>query len=241
MLFAVFAVYVAIIACVPSQEPELVGPARSIGSLPRTQRRTVLVAMFLYAALGIFVAAEPFAEGLIHTGVELVIDEFLLVQWLAPFASEAPEFLVAGILAFRGRATVAMGALISSKVNQWTLLLGGLPIAYSASTGGLDSLPLDARQQQEVWLTAAQSVFAVAVLASLTLGRWEAAGLFGLFAVQFVLPIDEVRWVITGAYIVIAIAIVLLGRSEVRPLFRGARAEIRELSKRPAKESSTTS
>ena len=70
-------------ARVPSEEPELIGPARLIGSLPRTQRRITLVALFVYAAVAILAAAEPFAEGLIHSGTQLGIDEFLLVQWLA--------------------------------------------------------------------------------------------------------------------------------------------------------------
>ena len=229
VLTGIFVVYVMIIARLESEEPELVGPARAIGALPRAQRRVVLIAMFVFAALGIFLSAEPFAEGLIETGVELGIDEFLLVQWLAPLASEAPEFLVAGILAYRGRATVAMGALLSSKVNQWTLLLGGLPVAFSASAGGLEALPLDDRQQQEVWLTAAQSAFAVAVLASLSLNRWEAGGLLGLFLVQFFVPFDGVRLVMTYVYLGLAVLIFFLNRHDVRALFTSARTELREL------------
>lgn len=229
VLTSIFVLYVLIIARLESEEPELVGPARSIGALPRTQRRVVLIGMFVFAALGIFLSAEPFAEGLIETGVELGIDEFLLVQWLAPLASESPEFLVAGILAYRGRATVAMGALLSSKVNQWTLLLGGLPVAFSASSGGIEALPLDARQQQEVWLTAAQSAFAVAVLVSLSLNRKEAAALLGLFLVQFFVPFDGVRLVMTYVYLTLAVLIFILNRYDVRVLFSSARAEWREL------------
>ena len=230
VLGAIFVVYVAIIARSESEEPELVGPARTIGSLPRRQRRIVLVAMFVCAAGGILASAEPFAEGLIETGTELGIDEFLLVQWLAPLASEAPEFLVAGILAFRGRATVAMGALLSSKVNQWTLLLGGLPIAFSLSSGEFASLPLDGRQQLEVWLTAAQSAFAVAVILSLSISYREAAGLFGLFMLQFLIPVDGVRTAITIGYLVLAVWLVVSGRRELFALFRNARDEVREQS-----------
>lgn len=230
VLTSIFVLYVLVIARLESEEPELVGPARAIGGLPRTQRRLVLIGMFLFAALGIFLSAEPFAEGLIHTGVELGIDEFLLVQWLAPLASEAPEFLVAGILAYRGRATVAMGALLSSKVNQWTLLLGGLPVAFSASSGGLEALPLDARQQQEVWLTAAQSAFAVAVLVSLSLSRTEALGLLGLFLVQFFVPVDGIREAMTYVYLALALLIFILNRRDIRALFSSARAELRELA-----------
>src|SRR5207237_202423 len=82
------------------------------------------------------------------------------------------------------RAGAGMGALISSKVNQWTLLIGGLPLAYALSRGGVHALPLDARQVEELLLTAAQSLFAVAVIASLSISIREALTLLVLFLVQ---------------------------------------------------------
>ena len=114
------------------------------------------------------------------------MDEFLLVQWLAPLASEAPEFLVAALLALRGKATSSLGLLLSSKVNQWSLLVGSLPIAYSVGAGRLVALPLDDRQVAEVLLTAAQSVFGLGVLANMSLSLWESALLAGLFTAQLV-------------------------------------------------------
>ena len=149
------------------------------------------------------------------------------MQWLAPFASEAPEFLVAGILAFRGRAVVGMAALLSSKVNQWTLLLGGLPIAFALSGDTLDGLPLDTRQREEVFLTAAQSLFAVAILVSLSLSRTEVAGLFGLFALQFLIPISEVRLAIAILYVVLALALLWRQRQHLRSSLRTACALLR--------------
>jgi cation:H+ antiporter len=235
ILAALFIGYVYIIARAPTEEPELIGPARTIGMLPKVQRRTTNVVLLLYAATAIFASAEPFADGLVHSGVQLGIDEFLLVQWLAPLASEAPEFLFAGILAYRGRAGVAMGALLSSKVNQWTLLIGGLPIAYAISSGGLHSLPLDDRQVEEVLLTAGQSAFAVAILVSLTINRWEAIFLFGLFIVQFVIPNESIRMIIAGVYIVLAIGMLFYQRAEIVRLLAAARRVIRESnSKTPA-------
>ena len=137
-----------------------------------------MVGLFAFAGLTIGISAEAFAEGLVHTGQRLGIDEFLLVQWLAPLASEAPEFLVAALLAVRGKAGAALALLLSAKVNQWTLLVGSLPLAYSVGAGQLGALPLDQRQVGEVLLTAAQSLFGVAVLASLSLtpGRGGVAG-----------------------------------------------------------------
>ena len=222
-LLAIFVGYVYVIARAPAEEPELVGPARSIGSLPRRQRRTTIGVLFLFAAATILAVAEPFAEGLIESGSILGVDEFLLVQWVAPLASEAPEFLIAGILAFRGRGAVAIGVLLSSKVNQWTLLVGGLPIAYGLSSGSLGGLPLDDRQALEVLLTAAQSAFAVALLIGLTLSTRKAMLLFALFAVQFAIPTTAVRIGISVVYLVATLGIVVARRADLPALMRSAR------------------
>ena len=144
--------------------------------------------MFLYAGSAILIAAEPFADGLIETGAKFGIDEFQLVQWVAPLASEFPEFLVAGLLAWRLRADAALGALVSSKVNQWTLLIGCLPIAYAISSGTFNPLPTDTRQAEEVLLTAAQSLLAVILLINLRMSLWEAWRCSVLFLVQFLTP-----------------------------------------------------
>jgi cation:H+ antiporter len=113
--------------------------------------------MFVGAAVMIIACAELFAESLVSGGRSLGIDEFLLVQWLAPLSSEAPEFIVAIMFAIRGKASMAIGTLISAKVNQWTLLIGSLPVAYLIGGGGA-SLQLDARQVEEFSLTIAQTL-----------------------------------------------------------------------------------
>jgi cation:H+ antiporter len=187
LLVLLFAGYAFWAARSGTEEPELVGPAATIGALPTVQRRVVLLALFAFAGATIALAAEPFADGLVRTGRSLGVDEFLLVQWLAPLSSESPEFLVAAVLALRGRATVAFALLLSAKINQWTLLVGSLAVAYSVGAGHPAALPLDERQTAEVLLTAAQSLFGVAILASLTFELWEAGLLAGLFVAQLVL------------------------------------------------------
>ncbi len=228
ILTAVFAGYMYFISRAPVEEPELIGPARLIGLLPRRQRRLTLLVLFLFSAGAILAAAEPFAEGLVDTGTEFGINRFLLVQWIAPLASEAPEFLVAAILALRGRVGAGMGTLISSKVNQWTLLIASLPVVYSISKGAAGGLPLDDRQVEEVLLTAAQSAFAVAILASLSLSWWEAGLLFGLFMVQFVIPNREVRLGIAAIYLVLTAVILVVERSNVPVLVRSARRAVED-------------
>src|SRR3989442_15019929 len=103
-------------------------------------------------------AAGPFATALVQGGKQLGIDEFLLVQWLAPISSESPELLVAAVLALRGHQDSGLGALLSAKVNQWSLLVGSLPIAYAIGGGGAGGIALDARQTEGVILTAAPTL-----------------------------------------------------------------------------------
>src|SRR5205823_2678478 len=130
VLVVLFVVYAVLAAREESSEPDLVGPAATIGALGTWPRRLSIVALFAFAGLAIGTSAEPFADGLVRSGQHFGIDEFLLVQWIAPLASEAPEFLIAALLALRGKAGAAMGLLLSAKLNQWTLLVGSLPLAY---------------------------------------------------------------------------------------------------------------
>ncbi|HEY0471528.1 MAG TPA: sodium:proton exchanger [Kribbella sp.] len=217
-LLAFFAYYLwRAAASEHDEEPDLIGPAARIGNLPTVQRRTAVVSMFLVAAAVILLAAEPFANSLVEGGKALGIDQFLLVQWLAPLASEAPEFIVAILFAWRGKGAAALGLLISAKVNQWTLLIGSLPIAYGIG-GGAAALPLDGRQVEEFLLTATQTVMALAVLLTLRFPRWAAWTLLGLFAVQFAVPGQTGRYILSGIYLALAVVAVIRNRREVVPI-----------------------
>ena len=223
LLVSLFAAYVYFTARQDSEGTELVGPSETIGRLPRAQRRVAIIGILVYSAAVIFASAEPFAEGLVETGQSFGISEFFLIQWLAPLASESPEVLVASLLAWRGRAGAGMGALISSKVNQWTLLIGTLPLAYSISAGEfslLGGLPLDGRQREEIFLTAAQSAFAVAVFMNLRMSAREAAALFILFATQLFITNEMVRVWYAAAYSILCVVLLIVHRRELRPTMR---------------------
>ncbi len=187
VLVSIFVLYTIRIASAPAEEPHLVGPARYLGTFPTRKRRGAVAALFVFAAAVILLVAEHFAEALVATGLALGVSEFLLVQWLAPLASEAPELLVAGLYAWRLNTNAGLGTLVSSKVNQWTLLVGTLPIVFALASGSLHGLPVDEHQREELLLTASQSVFAVATLVSLSITPAEAGWLFGLFWAQFLL------------------------------------------------------
>jgi cation:H+ antiporter len=240
VLVTIFALYMFRIARAPAEEPHLVGPAQLIGTLPETKRRAVVGLLFLGSVVAILLAAEPFAESLIETGEQFNIDKFLLVQLVAPIASEAPELLVAGLFAWRLNTNAGFGALVSSKVNQWTLLVGTLPIVFAISSSSLHGLPIDAVQRDEIWVTAAQSAFAVAVLANRRISVGEACWLLGLWLAQLVTKFDDLmgsaqkpaRISVGVVYMVLAIFIVWRNRRAVRPLLEdGFRTPYDELSR----------
>jgi cation:H+ antiporter len=193
-------------------EPELEGPPAMVESWGQGPRRCFTLLFFLYSGVTIFIAAEPFAEGLLATGRTFGIEEFILVQWLAPLASESPEFIVAILFALRMKPGTSMGALLSSKVNQWTLLVGMLPVVYMISAGELQPMYMDYRQVEEVFLTAAQSLFAVAILANRSFSLGEALLIFVLFSTQLLVPDPRFRYYYSFLYIVLAVSWVLLSK-----------------------------
>ena len=170
-------------------------------------------------------AAEPFAESLLAVGRTFHIEEFLLVQWLAPLVSESPEFIVAVLFALRGAAAASIGTLTSSTVNQWTLLVGALPAAFALSHGSLDPMVLDRRQREEMLLTSAQSVFALVVISNFRFTRGEALVLFSLFVPQLFLTSPLARWGHALLYLALAAGIVCFSPT--------ARAGVRNLLPRP--------
>jgi cation:H+ antiporter len=188
-------------------------------------KKNILLTFLLGIAVAgytIFQAAEPFAEGLLEMGRVWGIEEFLLVQWLAPLASESPEFIVAILFAIRGMAGASLGTLVSSKVNQWTLLVGMLPLAYCISAGHLGVMPLDSRQVEEIFLTSAQSLFAVAVLSNFSFDLWEALLLLTLFSTQLLMPSPHIRTLFAAGYIGLTVLMLFIQphrRQALRRLF----------------------
>ena len=185
------------------EEPEIEGPIVEIASWPRSPRILITLFFFIFSGFTIFISAEPFAEGLLIAGEHLGIEKFILVQWLAPLASESPEFIVAILFALRAHAANSLGTLISSKVNQWTLLIGMLPLVYNLSAGHFQPMPMDVRQVEELFLTSAQSFFALVMIVNLRFSITEALLLFVLFISQLFFTTTEARTIYAFIYIFI--------------------------------------
>lgn len=213
VLLAIFVRYVIAASRVTVSESELEGPSEMLGQLANAPRRLATIALFLLSGLTIFLAAEPFAEGLLATGRRFGVEEFILVQWLAPLASESPEFIVAILFAIRGKPNASLGTLLSSKLNQWTLLIGTLPAAYSLPAGEVQTMVMDSRQVEEVFLTAGQSLFAVAILAILSFSIKQAALVAALFSSQLFFINPSVRYGYSGAYIFLTVLLFIFSRN----------------------------
>lgn len=217
VLIAAFAFYLWRASQAENDEEEhFVGPAALIADMPQRPRRLTVIALFVVAAAIILACAEPFAEALVDSGSALGIDSYFLVQWLAPLASEAPEFIIAVMFALRGMGAAAIGTLIASKINQWSLLVGSLPLAHFFGGGGGD-LPLDARQVEEFVLTGSQTVMGVAIIMALRFHWWSAASLAAIFAVQFFVTDAGGRYVLSGVQIAIAIVALIVHRRSILP------------------------
>ncbi len=216
IFISLFSLYIYLATKAYKEEFELEGVPKYLASFSKRMRRVIVVTLLLFSAFVIFISVEAFAEGLIGTAKSFGLDEFLMVQWIAPLSSESPEFVVAMYLVRRMRVTAGINALISSKVNQWTLLIGSLPVIYSIALGFLSPLPLDDRQKEEILLTSAQSLFGLAIISNLRITLWEALSLSALFLSQFVYESVETRYILSAIYIALSIPIIVRDRENIK-------------------------
>ncbi|MFC7176073.1 sodium:calcium antiporter [Halosegnis marinus] len=199
VLVGLYVLYIAVILKGDVEEhEEQVGVPAYFQAKARSVRVPIVLALFAYSGAMIFTAVEPFAHGLEVLGEDFGIPSFFMIQWIAPLASESPELIVVAYLVNKARSTAGFNALISSKLNQWTLLIGTLVVVYSIGLGTYGALPFDAKQAAEIWITAAQSFFALAVLVNFNISIREAVLLLVLFASQVGIEFAIIRDVAVG-------------------------------------------
>ncbi len=225
-LIALFVAYLWLSSTREVEEPDLVGAAALIGSLPTMRRRAMVVFLFVFAAGVILVAAEPFVDSLVETGQSFGIDEFILIQWIAPLASEAPEIIVAVLFTLRANPVAGLTTLISSGVNQLTLLVGSMALLFSASAGEVLSFPLDDRQGIEFLLTTAVSVAGLMLIAKRVISWHAGALLLALFAAHLFFAEPEARLRFSFVYFGIALGLAAMDWRRVKLLFREGPREL---------------
>lgn len=162
---------------------------RKVLALPPMRRNAAIWFLFLAGGAILYFSAHPFLESMLAIAVSLNVSTFVFVQWVAPFLSEFPEKLSAFYWARKVRtANVALMNMVSSNINQWTILAAMIPIVLAISAGELRALNFDAHQRQEILLTILQSFLGFLLLLNLQLKFHEALVLFVFWLIQFVIP-----------------------------------------------------
>ena len=220
VLLTIYALYLAALLRHPPQSVEHIEDAPAVSRWAYRQtgwrRPAAIGGLFLVGGALLFFTAHPFLESMLALAGMLGVSQFVLVQWVAPFLSEFPEKLSAFAWARRvSHAPMALMNLVSSNINQWTVLAPMIPLVYGYShwhaTGTWSAFHFDAEQRLEILITLLQSAVAVLVLMSLEFQWFEAAGIFVLWLVQFVVPHwrVEVAWGY-AAWIVLLLSLYLL-------------------------------
>ncbi len=193
ILIVMYFAYLWILQRLPPEEPECMDDLETIPRTIVSARPAVRIAIIagLFAAGGalIYASARPFAESLLAIAASIGIPSFIVVQWIAPLVSEFPELASTTYFARTvDRAPMALMNMVSSNINQWTLLVAMLPIVYSASLGHIDTIPLDQEQRTQLLMTLGQALVGLTFLLNMSLAWWEAVVLLVLFAIPFARP-----------------------------------------------------
>ncbi|HXE11495.1 MAG TPA: hypothetical protein VN633_05200 [Bryobacteraceae bacterium] len=189
VLTAIYGAYLFLLTKLPPEEHEGIDDLERVPRAIVTARRPVRIfaisICFLAGGALIYFTAEPFLGSLIGLATAVGIPTFLVVQWLAPVVSEFPELASTFYFARQdAKAPMALMNIVSSNINQWTLLVAMLPIVFSLGGGHLSAIHFDAEQEAELLLTIAQSVVALVFLMNMKLEWWEATLLLFLYLLQ---------------------------------------------------------
>ena len=103
-----------------------------------------------------------------------------------------------------------------------------ISVRSSSTVGAADAHGIHGRRCSRLWVTAAQSAFAVAVLANRRISVKEALALFGLWAAQLLTKFDALmgdaqkpaRIGVGVVYMVLAAIMIYRNRRAVKPLLR---------------------
>jgi cation:H+ antiporter len=193
VLIVIYAAYLVILTKLPPEEAESIEELeripRAIVMSPRPRRIALIGALFLSGGLLIYYSAEPFLASLLAISAVIGIPNFVFIQWVAPLVSEFPEMASTVYFARTVEgAPMALMNMVSSNINQWTLLVAMLPIVYSLSLGTAAPIVFDSQQELELVMTLGQALLGMMFLVNMELAWWEAAALLVLFLVPFALP-----------------------------------------------------
>ncbi len=186
-------------------------------SLGPPRRGWAIASIFVVGGAILLVSAHAFVESMLAVAIAAGVAPFVFVQWVAPFLSEFPEKLSAFNWARQiTKAPMAVMNLVSSTINQWSILSALIPVIYSISRGRPSAIVFDEHQRLEILLTLLQSFLGWLLLVNLDLRAFEAGILFVFWFVQFAMP--STRGVMVGVYAAwCGVELLLLAAGRRRP------------------------
>ena len=194
-LAAFYFAYLWILWKIPPKE-ENEESLEDLGTVPRKVlalepriRNAAIWGLFVVGGVILYFAAHPFLNSMLALAGTFGVSTFVFVQWVAPFLSEFPEKLSAFYWARKvSTASVALMNMVSSNINQWSILSAMIPVLFVISAGEIRPLVFDQMQEHEILLTILQSFLGFLLLLNLQLVMFEALILFVFWAVQFFVP-----------------------------------------------------
>jgi cation:H+ antiporter len=191
VLLAFYVAYLAVLQRMPPKEHEEIDDVaavpRAVLRLGPAARGWAIAGLFLAGAVGVYLTTGPFLRSMIALATVLGVSQFVFIQWVAPLLSEFPEFTTTSYWSSRGKAPMALMNMVSSNINQWTVLAAMIPIVYSLSLGHPAAVPI-AEHRVELVLTLLQGALGTVLLANLRFQAHEALGLFVLWFAQLLVP-----------------------------------------------------
>ena len=222
VLIGLYAVYLWVLMRNPPKQEEELSDAPPVSRWAYRQRgwrqKAAIGGLFVSGGALLYLTARPFLESMLAVAGILGIGQFFLVQWVAPFLSEFPEFVSTINWARRvTRAPMALMNIVSSNINQWTILAAMIPLVYGFSHlhhhGTWSDFHFDAPQRIEIVLTLLQTLLGVLLLANMEFDWLDAAALLVLWLVQFIVPhLREEVSVAYGVWIVVLMGQFVLGK-----------------------------
>src|SRR6266446_2944006 len=161
VLVALYVAYLWVLMRNPPREVEAIADAPLVSrwahGQPGWRQKAAIGGLFGVGGALLYVTAHRFLNSMIALAAVVGISQFFLVQWVAPFLSEFPEFVSTFSWARRvTRAPMALMNIVSSNINQWTILAAMIPIVYGFSHlhhhGVWADFPLDIAQRNELAL-----------------------------------------------------------------------------------------
>ena len=219
VLLLLYVAYLVALLRNPPHDAEELADAPRISQWAYRQRgwrqKAAIGGLFAAGGLLLYVTAHPFLESMLAVAATFGVSQFVFVQ-------KVSAFLWARRVT---HAPMALMNMVSSNINQWTVLAAMIPLVYGYShyrhTGTWADFPFDSAQRLEIILTLLQTALGMVLLANMEFDWFDATALFVLWLVQFLAP--HLREEVATAYalwiVILLIGFVVRGQALLAPKY----------------------